>query len=134
MPRRGRYFVVTHNKLLVHLGPVARIMVSANHLFRSIEFCMFLCRETRAWYFGTDSSLCLLQDQEEPEGEVEGDNPNSGDEESSPTAQPAGPHQDSRDRSSPITEQIPPLDASDTVVYNDAEPGETTKLLNEESD
>jgi len=78
--------------------------------------------------------LCPEEDQEEPEGEVEGDNPNSGDEESSPTAQPAGPHQDSRDRSSPITEQIPPLDASDTVVYNDAEPGETTKLLNEESD
>lgn len=77
--------------------------------------------------------LCPEEDQEEPEGEVEGDNPNSGDEESS-TAQPAGPHQDSRDRSSPITEQIPPLDASDTVVYNDAEPGETTKLLNEESD
>lgn len=85
-------------------------------------------------YFGTDLSLCLLQDQEEPEGEVEGENANSGDEESTPNAQPAGPNQDSRDRSSPITEQIPPLDASDTVVYNDAEPGETTKLLNEESD
>jgi len=65
---------------------------------------------------------------------VEGENGNSGDEEPTPNAQHASPRQDSRDQSSPVTEQIPPLDNSDTIVDNDAEPGETTKLLNEESD
>ena len=65
---------------------------------------------------------------------VEGENGNSGDEETTSNAQPATPQQDSRDRSSPITEQIPPLDNSDTTVDNDTEPAETTKLLNEESD
>ncbi|XP_068731970.1 ubiquitin carboxyl-terminal hydrolase 9X-like isoform X1 [Montipora capricornis] len=78
--------------------------------------------------------LCPEEDQEDPEGEVEGEIGNSGDEETTPNTQQAGPHHDSRDRSSPITDQIPPLDSSDTVADNDTEPGETTKLLNEESD
>ena len=79
--------------------------------------------------------VCVFfKDQEEPEGEVEGENGNSGDEETTSNAQPASPQQDSRDRSSPITEQIPPLDNSDTTVDNETEPAETTKLLNEESD
>lgn len=79
-------------------------------------------------------TLVLFQDQEEPEGEVEGENGNSGDEETTSNAQPASPQQGSRDRASPITEQIPPLDSSDTTADNDTERGETTKLLNEESD
>ena len=79
------------------------------------------------------NTRALFQDQEEPEGDVEGENGNSGDDEVTPTAQRSSPPQNTHDQSPPITEQIPPLDNSDTTVDNDTEPGETTKLLNEES-
>lgn len=68
-----------------------------------------------------------LQDQEEPEGDVEGENENSTDEASS-NAQRSGPCQDSQNQSPPVADQIPPLDNSDAVD------NKTTKLLNEESD
>lgn len=70
----------------------------------------------------------LSQDQEEPEGDVEGENGTSADE-ASPNAERSSPRRNSEDQSSPITEQIPPLDNSDTVDNES-----TTKLLNEESD
>lgn len=79
--------------------------------------------------------LPFFQDPEEPEGDVEGENGNSGDEEVTPAnAQQSSPRRESRDQSPPVTGQIPPLDNSDTTVENDTEPGETSKLLNEESD
>lgn len=79
--------------------------------------------------------LPFFQDPEEPEGEVEGENGNSGDEEVNPAnAQQSSPRRESLDQSPPITGQIPPLDNSDTTNENDTEPGETSKLLNEESD
>ncbi|CAH3106557.1 unnamed protein product [Porites lobata] len=79
--------------------------------------------------------LCPEEDPEEPEGDVEGENGNSGDEEvTAANAQQSSPRRESRDQSPPITGQIPPLDNNDTTVENDTEPGETSKLLNEESD
>ena len=79
--------------------------------------------------------LPFFQDPEEPEGDVEGENGNSGDEEvTAANAQQSSPRRESRDQSPPITGQIPPLDNNDTTVENDTEPGETSKLLNEESD
>lgn len=72
--------------------------------------------------------LCPEEDQEEPEGDVEGENGTSADE-ASPNAERSSPRRNSEDQSSPITEQIPPLDNSDTVDNES-----TTKLLNEESD
>lgn len=92
------------------------------------------CYEIKTFSFFFLFVCFSFKDQEEPEGEVEGENGNSGDEETTSNAQRASPQQDSNDQSSPITEQIPPLDNSDTTVDNDTEPGETTKLLNEESD
>lgn len=70
-------------------------------------------------YFLILNAFTFFKDQEEPEGEVEGENGNSADE-ASPNTQ--------RDQSPPVTDQIPPLDNSDTVD------NESTKLLNEESD
>ena len=70
----------------------------------------------------------FFQDQEEPEGDVEVENGNSADEASSLNAQRSSPSGESHDQSPPVTDQIPPLDNSDTVE------NETTKLLNEESD
>jgi len=58
---------------------------------------------------------------------VEGENGTSADE-ASPNAQPSSPSRDSQNQSPPVTDQIPPLDNSDTVD------NESTKLLNEESD
>ncbi|XP_078379070.1 ubiquitin carboxyl-terminal hydrolase 9X-like isoform X2 [Oculina patagonica] len=71
--------------------------------------------------------LCPEEDQEDPEVEVEGENANSADE-ASPNPQRSSPRRDSQDQSPPVTDQIPPLDNSDTVD------NESTKLLNEESD
>lgn len=71
--------------------------------------------------------LCPEEDQEEPEGDVEGENGTSADE-ASPNAQPSSPCRDSQNQSPPVADQIPPLDNNDTVD------NESTKLLNEESD
>lgn len=72
--------------------------------------------------------LCPEEDQEEPEGDVEGENGNSADE-ASPNVERSSPRRNSEDQSSPVTEQIPPLDSSDTVDNES-----TTKVPNEESD
>lgn len=74
------------------------------------------------FYLFTLNVFTSLQDQEDPEVEVEGENGNSADEAS------PNPQRDSQDQSPPVTDQIPPLDNSDTVD------NESTKLLNEESD
>ena len=76
----------------------------------------------------------MFQEPEEPEGDVEGENGNSGDEEVPPNAQQSSSRRDSRDQSPPISGQTPPLDNSDTTVENDTEPGETGKPQNGESD
>lgn len=58
---------------------------------------------------------------------MDGEIGNSADE-ASPNAQHSSPCRDSHNQSPPVTDQIPPLDNSDTVD------NESTKLLNEESD
>lgn len=104
-------------------------------LAKACELCP---EEVKAFFVSFISSFSFIfivkvnafifwKDQEEPEGDVEGENGTSADE-ASPNAQPSSPCRDSQNQSPPVADQIPPLDNNDTVD------NESTKLLNEESD